>query len=86
MGRRGRDRMILDLQLQSVTITINVVSLNPAQARYTRFNSMWYNVCQWLAAGRWLTSGPPVSSINKTDRHDINEILLKVALNIVTQS
>jgi hypothetical protein len=24
--------------------------------------------------------GPPVSSTNKTDRHDITEILLKVAL------
>jgi len=35
-------------------------------------------VCQWLAAGRWFS---PVSSTNKTDRHDITEILLKVALN-----
>ena len=26
----------------------------------------------------------PVSSINKTDRHDITEILLKVALNTIT--
>jgi hypothetical protein len=25
--------------------------------------------------------GPPISSTNKTDRHDINEILLKVALS-----
>jgi len=28
--------------------------------------------------------GTPVSSTNKTDRHDITEILLKVALNIIT--
>jgi hypothetical protein len=28
--------------------------------------------------------GTPVSSINKTDCHDINEILLKVALNSIT--
>jgi hypothetical protein len=28
-------------------------------------------------------SGRPVSSTNKTDRHDITEILLKVALNII---
>jgi hypothetical protein len=27
------------------------------------------------------SSGTPVSSTNKTDRHDITEILLKVALN-----
>jgi hypothetical protein len=26
--------------------------------------------------------GTPVSSTNKTDRHDITEILLKVALNV----
>ena len=36
-------------------------------------------VCQWLAAGRWFSLGTPVSSTNKTDRHDITEILLKVA-------
>jgi hypothetical protein len=41
-------------------------------------------VCQWLAADRWLSSGIPVSSTNKIDRHDIAEILLKVALNIIT--
>ena len=29
-------------------------------------------------------SGTPVSSTNKTDRHDITEILLKVTLNIIT--
>ena len=29
-------------------------------------------------------SGPPVSPTNQTDRHDINEILLKVVLNTIT--
>ena len=29
-------------------------------------------------------SGTPVSSTNKTDRHDITEVLLKVALNTIT--
>jgi len=43
-------------------------------------------VCQWLATGRWFSPGTPVSSINKTDRHDINEILLKVALNTINQT
>ena len=37
-------------------------------------------VCQWLAAGRWFSPG---TSINKTDRQDITEILLKVALNLI---
>jgi hypothetical protein len=39
-------------------------------------------VCRWLATGRSL--GTLVSSTNKADRHDINEILLKVALNTIT--
>ena len=33
-------------------------------------------VCQWLAAGGWFSPGSLVSSINKTDCHDIIEILL----------
>jgi hypothetical protein len=39
-------------------------------------------VCQWLAIGCWFS---PVFSTNKTDSHDINEILLKVkvALNTI---
>ena len=43
-------------------------------------------VCQWLAiaAGRWLSPGTPVSSTNKTNHHDITEILLKVVLNTIT--
>jgi hypothetical protein len=35
-------------------------------------------VCQWIATGQWFS---PVSSTNKTDRHDINEILVKLVLN-----
>jgi len=31
-----------------------------------------------------LVPGIPVSSSNKTDHHDITEILLKVALNTIT--
>ena len=41
-------------------------------------------VCQWLATGRWFSPGTLVSSPNKIDRHDITEILLKVALNTIT--
>ena len=41
---------------------------------------------QWLATGRWFSPGPLVSSTNKTDRHDLTEILLKVALNTIKQT
>jgi hypothetical protein len=34
-----------------------------------------------LAHGRWFSPGTLTSSITKTGRHDIAEILLKVALN-----
>ena len=37
---------------------------------------------QLLAHGRWFFPGTPASSTTKTGRHDITEILLKVALNI----
>ena len=40
-------------------------------------------VCHWLSVGRWFSPGTPVSSINKTDRHNITEIFLKDALNTI---
>jgi hypothetical protein len=37
------------------------------------------------AHGRWFSPGTPASSTTKTGRHDIAEILLKVALNTINQ-
>jgi len=37
-------------------------------------------VCQWLATSRWFSL---VSYTNKTDHHNITEILLKVAFNTI---
>jgi hypothetical protein len=31
----------------------------------------------------WFSPGTPISSTNKSDRHDITDILLKVALNTI---
>jgi hypothetical protein len=53
------------------------------RARCTR---LCVKACQWLATGRWFSPGTPVSSTNKTDRHDIIQILLKVALNTIKQT
>jgi hypothetical protein len=33
-----------------------------------------------------VSPGTPVSSTNKTDRHDLTEILLKVAINSIKQT
>jgi len=38
-----------------------------------------------LAHGWWFSPGTPASSTTKTSRHDIAEILLKVALNTKKQ-
>jgi hypothetical protein len=46
----------------------------------------WFSLHQWLATGQWFSVGTPVSPTNKTDRHDITEILLKVALNTINQT
>ena len=48
--------------------------------------TLFDKVCQWLVTGRWFSLGTPVSSTNKTDRHNITEILLKVALNTINQT
>jgi len=41
-------------------------------------------VCQRLAAGQWFSPSTQDSSVNKTDRRDITEILLKVVFNTTT--
>jgi hypothetical protein len=40
---------------------------------------------QLLAHGQWFSPGTPASSTTKTGRHDIAEILLKVALSTKNQ-
>jgi hypothetical protein len=50
-------------------------------ARCTRCNIIVY---QWVVAGQWFSPGTPISSTNKTDGHDIAEILLVVMLNTIT--
>ena len=46
----------------------------------TRLAATSDKVYQLLAHGRWFSPGTPASSTTKTGRHDIAEILLKVAL------
>jgi hypothetical protein len=48
----------------------------------TRLAAASDKVYQLLAHGRWFSSA---SSTTKTCRHDIDEILLKVALNTINQ-
>jgi len=76
----------LDLQLpvQAVPITSKVVSSNTVHGRGVLDTTLCDKVCQLIATGQWFSSGTPVSPTNKTESHDITEILLKVALNIIS--
>jgi hypothetical protein len=51
----------------------------------------WWGVlkttlCDKSLIGRWFSPGIAIFSNNKTDRHDITEILLKVALNTINSN
>ena len=78
-GRHGRDRMVVGFTttycMQSVSITTEVVSLNPAHGEVY---SIQHYVLKFVSDLRQV--GGPVSSINKTACHNITEILLKVVL------
>jgi hypothetical protein len=56
------------------------------QKRCTRLAAASDKVYQLLAHGRWFSLGTPASFTIKTGRHDIAEILLKVALSTKNQS
>jgi hypothetical protein len=43
-------------------------------------------VCHWLAMGWWFSLCTLVTSTNETNRHDIIEILLKVAFNTINHN
>jgi len=52
----------------------------------TRLAAASDKVYQLFAHGRWFSLGTPASSTTKSGRNDIDEILLKVALNTKNQS
>jgi hypothetical protein len=69
----------MDVQLPNTT---DVVSLNLDQGEV--YNIMWKSLSVTCNRSGF-SSGPPVSSTNKTDRHDIAEIFLKVMLITMKQ-
>jgi len=77
----------LDLQLpmESLPIITNIVTSNPVHGEVYSIQH-YMIVCQRLATGRWFSPATSVSSNNITDRHDITERSLKVALNTITQT
>jgi hypothetical protein len=82
---RFPDEMLdLQLHMQTVPITTNVVSSNPAHGEvYSILHFVMKFVIDLRQVGRWSSLGTPVSFTNKTDRNEITEMLLKVALNAI---
>jgi hypothetical protein len=58
-----------------------VVLLCKLQKRCIRLTAASDKVYQLLAHSRWFSLGTPAYSTTKTGRHDIAEIMLKVALS-----
>ena len=69
--------------MQSVHITTKVVSLNPAHDEVYSITTLCisFSVSSGMSA---VSCGILVFSINKIDRQDTTEVLLKVALNTIT--
>ena len=65
--------------MQSVSITTKVVSSNPAHGEV--YSIQHYVIS--LSVNCDFSQGTPVSSTNKIDKHNIIEILLKMALNTI---
>ena len=81
-GRRGCDRMVVGF---TTTYAISAYH-HWCEFEFRSGRDVQHyviKVCQWLVTDQWFSAGPPVSSTNKTDRHDITEILLKVAFNTI---
>ena len=84
-GRRGRDHMEAEFTINYASSTYHPLSLwarIPLRLGVLD-TTLCDEVCQCLAVGRWFSPCTPVSSTNKTERHDITEILFKVALNTI---
>ena len=73
----GHGICLIHLFLKKISQT-KVVSSNPAHDRVYSIQQYVIKLCRWLATGLWFSPGTPVSSTNKTDRHDITEICLFV--------
>jgi hypothetical protein len=87
---------IEDLQIIDTNGYITPISISPIRHGFapgfvnnkkgcTRLAAASDNIYELHAHGRWFSPGTPASSITKTDRHDIAEILLKVALDTINQ-
>jgi hypothetical protein len=84
-GRGGRDRMVIRVIATHAISDCHYLSceFEPRSWRGVLDKTLCDKAWQWLATCRCFSPGTPVSSNNKTNRHNIIEILLKVTLNTI---
>jgi hypothetical protein len=82
----GRDRMVVGFYDYICNKCLSTLMLWVRISIRARCTTLCDKVCQWLTTARWFSPEPLVSSTNKTDLHDIAEILLKVALSTINQT
>jgi hypothetical protein len=85
LGRHSRDCMVIGF---TTTYAINAYH-HWCEFEFRPGRGVQHYMTQFvsdLRRARWFSLGPPVSSTNKTDHHDIAEILLKVALYTIKQT
>jgi hypothetical protein len=78
--------VFLQLPVQSMSITTDILSSNPAHGKVY---SIQHYVIKFVSDFQQVSGFLQVlwfSSTNKTDRHDITEILLKVTFNTITRT
>jgi hypothetical protein len=87
-GRHGRDHMVGGFTTTCAIISYHtkVVSVNPIHGEvYSIQNHVIQFVSDLRQVGGF-SPGTPMFSTNKTNRHDITEILLRVALSTKAQT
>jgi hypothetical protein len=60
--------------------------LSPHRSDSTRYNYLRFHLTLNRLAVLWFLAGTPISFTNKTDLHDIDEIVLTVMLNTIAKT
>jgi hypothetical protein len=83
-GCHGRDHMVVGFTTTCAISTYHHwhCEFEPRLWRVVLDTTLCDKVYQWLVTGPWFSPGTQVSSISKTDRHDITEI----SFNIINQN
>ena len=84
--KKAKNKINKQMINQIVHLSYLLYQFWPRSLRGVLDTTVCDKVCQWLPTDGLFSPDTPVSSINKADRHDIAEILLKVELTTLNQT